>query len=97
VNRVRVARSRCTDNTLTVAEKKQFVLHKEEQIAAGIRARSGQVLRRPLWEAAQQAASDEFGREIEFVFERRVSVPLSKMLNGRLRNRAQGTLHKYFS
>jgi len=48
-------------------------------------------LRRTLWEAAQQAASDEFEREIEFVFERRVSVPLSKMLIGRLRNRAQST------
>jgi hypothetical protein len=41
--------------------------------------------------------ADEFGKEIEFVFERRVSVPLSKMLIGRLRNRAQSTLHKYFS
>jgi hypothetical protein len=37
VNRVRVAISRSTDNTLTVAEKKHFVLHKEEQIAAEIK------------------------------------------------------------
>jgi len=36
VNRVRVAMSRSTDNKLTVVEKKQFVMHKEEQIAAGI-------------------------------------------------------------
>jgi len=38
--------------------------------------------------------ADKFRREIESVFERVVSVPLSKMLIGRLRNRAQSTLHK---
>jgi len=58
-------------------------------------------------EAAREAADtvarfmaeneDEFGREIEFVSEGRVSVPLSKMLIGRLRIRAQSTLHNYFS
>jgi len=58
-------------------------------------------------EAAREAAdtvarfmaenADDFGREIDFVFERRVSVPLSKVLIGGLRNRAQSTLHKYFS
>jgi len=37
--------------------------------------------------ARQRGVEVEFGRETEFVFERRVSVPLSKMLIGRLRNR----------
>jgi hypothetical protein len=45
------------DNTLTVAEKKQFVLHTEEQIAAGIKFSGQDQLKSCVecfWEAAQQ-------------------------------------------
>jgi len=80
-----------------VAEKKQFVLHKEEQIAAGIIFSGQDQVKYCVKHFGKQPSSGhKFGGEIMFVFERRVSVPLSKMLIGRLRNRAQSTLHRYF-
>jgi len=80
---------RSTYSTLTVAEtKQQFVTPEEQQIAAGIKF-SGQYQMKYcvsrclvcLWrrhdtvDRFMAENADEFGREIEFVFERRVSVP----------------------
>jgi len=73
---------------------------KEEQIAAGIKFSGQDRVKYCVYHFVKQPSRllrTKFGREIEFVFERRVSVALSKMLIGRLRNRAQSTLHKYFS
>ena len=40
---------------------------------------------------------DEFGRDVEFMFERKVSAPMSKMLIGRMKSRVQSTVHRFFS
>jgi hypothetical protein len=44
---------------------------------------------------AQNAS--EFGKDVEFSFERSIAAPLSKMMIARLKNRKQSTLDNFFS
>jgi hypothetical protein len=44
---------------------------------------------------AQNAS--EFGKDVEFSFERSIAAPMSKMMIARLKNRKQSTLDNFFS
>jgi hypothetical protein len=44
---------------------------------------------------AQNAS--EFGKDVEFSFERRIPAPLSKVMIARLKNRKQSSLDNFFS
>jgi hypothetical protein len=44
---------------------------------------------------AQNAS--EFGKDVEFSFERSIAAPMSKMMIARLKNRKQSTLDNFLS
>ena len=83
-------------NQLTIEEKHKLCEFKAKQIDDHIMCREKE-------ESAEIVAQfmaenpEQFSREFEFMYERNVSATVSKMLIGRLENRSQSTLSRFFS
>jgi hypothetical protein len=86
---------------LSVIEKKQLVEHKLHTMRMGSRSRT-----RIRWRNARKTSgklpaafmaenASDFGSDVEFMFDKKITIPLSKMMISRFRQRVQGTLDSF--